>query len=58
MARHDGEKSEVGVGTPFSDCNAREDANLLSYLAAQLRNGTNVVDQGVGGAVGPADAEH
>ena len=37
--------------------NAR-DSSLRPYLAAQLSNRANVVDQGVGRAVGPADAEH
>ena len=37
---------------------ARDTFRQLSYLAAQLRDGTHAVDQGVGGTVGPADAEH
>ena len=31
---------------------------LVSYLAAQLRDGSDVVDQGVGGTVGPTDSKH
>lgn len=32
--------------------------NLFSYLAAQLCDGTNIVDERVGSPVGPADAKH